>query len=882
MVHIGTISADGTLSLRGQLLDASSCGALTVPRVLGSIGLNFSAATDAGLMVANVGGARAALVQSLAAALDVDPSWVRILTVAPAEPGEIAGPAVDVVFEIAPPAGMASPSPSQLAASLELATTAATIEHGLTGEGFPLTNIEVSVAGQQPTTSSSPSASEGQEARIEFLLEVEFESEAASIFQSRTDAHTLLAEYLAQHLGVLSTWISLSSFELWRPAIRRLRRLAPNSIVRTQVSVKVPPPAEPAFVVGIKDAIPKLNSLAPVLGAFQVISFRVDAIRSFWTSPAVMDNVSTTATAVTTNLPAWEVGQWSSCSKVCGDGHRQRIVNCSSGDAAMCEQGSEAPLETEVCTEYSGCPFEAWCPLGRGADLGCAVQLGLIVAVMLFPCAAIMICAYALIRRQLRQPTGGVVLMRSNSGRMLGKVPFRMVPEVHEVIARTPSALPLSASGSCGIAEPGTESRTSLFSRASRSSRGSQNSRRTVKEKVRVIWDVEEDQMNWFNLPQPSGGEEMQVDASKSDLPTETGLQLPPPESVNRRGRGGTKLLPGAYTAGERMEYFSTTVGLWVPGLVESSCGIPGDRVEEASADVRLLANGQLRQCVTLVAIRPPLQTGEPCSVFSSQADRWLDATVRLAPGGASAHLGYQVVLDGARHHHTLVVLGSRLRRRFPDGARVEVYLAGEIGWALATVIQTLAEEESTRRLQLTPPVNAAMAPEVAVEPEGTSCPTCAPGNHEETGDTSCEAGPNSSRIECEEVQGGHSRFSPSRWRSSRFLPAISDEHAASTGNPIGFLSPSELAIPVVDAGANANSNRVEKISSDHSARSHGSLSAQGSTGYAATSRASRHGRVLRADGREPNWWTQVTVRLDSTGNELQVGSYRLRWWRGA
>eukprot|EP00931_Biecheleriopsis_adriatica_P049576 TRINITY_DN28689_c0_g1_i1.p1 TRINITY_DN28689_c0_g1~~TRINITY_DN28689_c0_g1_i1.p1 ORF type:complete len:447 (-),score=68.14 TRINITY_DN28689_c0_g1_i1:329-1669(-) len=149
-----------------------------------------------------------------------------------------------------------------------------------------------------------------------------------------------------------------------------------------------------------------------------------------------------------------------------------------------------------------------------------------------------------------------------------------------------------------------------------------------------------------------------------------------------------------AYSEGEQVEYFSTTNGLWSPAKISSA----GEFDKEGNAptySVTMDFSHQSRFVVPLSRLRPCLAEGEPASYYSVPDKKWL-RVVLAGPQRSVSYVGYTAqVLDKtlASGEHA-VVPSARIRRRFPEGEQVSVYMGSLNGWLRATVVED-AEENS-------------------------------------------------------------------------------------------------------------------------------------------------------------------------------------------
>lgn len=139
----------------------------------------------------------------------------------------------------------------------------------------------------------------------------------------------------------------------------------------------------------------------------------------------------------------------------------------------------------------------------------------------------------------------------------------------------------------------------------------------------------------------------------------------------------------GAYYTGETAEFFDRAQHCWLRAEVTAEPRAPG---KEAVYSVTVLPEGSVYQGISLSALRPPLREGEPCEVFS-QEGRWLQAVTTGLCQGLGTSLHYEVWLVEQDGGGVVQAPTSSIRRRFPPGSLVGVYLGAGLGWANAMVV---------------------------------------------------------------------------------------------------------------------------------------------------------------------------------------------------
>eukprot|EP00405_Crypthecodinium_cohnii_P036762 CAMPEP_0206534536 /NCGR_PEP_ID=MMETSP0325_2-20121206/5602_1 /ASSEMBLY_ACC=CAM_ASM_000347 /TAXON_ID=2866 /ORGANISM="Crypthecodinium cohnii, Strain Seligo" /LENGTH=799 /DNA_ID=CAMNT_0054031355 /DNA_START=247 /DNA_END=2647 /DNA_ORIENTATION=+ len=165
--------------------------------------------------------------------------------------------------------------------------------------------------------------------------------------------------------------------------------------------------------------------------------------------------------------------------------------------------------------------------------------------------------------------------------------------------------------------------------------------------------------------------------------------------------------LPSHFAAEGKMEYFSITNMQWVAGTVFSFYLV---KREDGFSEHRcnlLLASGRERLGVPVPLLRPVLQPGEPCSVYSVDRGVWVDAVAARLQQDNSAMWGYRVYhLSQLNKYHAYRAMGdgherlmmmmcpvrrahaTLMRRRFSVGSRVLVFKESSSRWVTAKVVK--------------------------------------------------------------------------------------------------------------------------------------------------------------------------------------------------
>lgn len=135
-----------------------------------------------------------------------------------------------------------------------------------------------------------------------------------------------------------------------------------------------------------------------------------------------------------------------------------------------------------------------------------------------------------------------------------------------------------------------------------------------------------------------------------------------------------------AYSSGDKVEYFSATQGKWLLGEVHVQ---PVRRKPPFIYSVTLYRLAQQLPHVEQEMLRLPFAAGEPCELWSSSEERWIEAEILGMEAGSTPVRQYKVqCLSG----DPLVVQASMLRRCFPEGSQVRVYQGATQGFCHARV----------------------------------------------------------------------------------------------------------------------------------------------------------------------------------------------------
>lgn len=439
-------------------------------------------------------------------------------------------------------------------------------------------------------------------------------------------------------------------------------------------------------------------------------------------APAGLAVLGTTPPVVVENyavaVAQWLAGGWNPCSAVCGQGTAARPVQCSTGEDLNCQADAGVrPVAEAVCVDFTGCAFDATCPFGHGKDLSCTGQRVLVAVIVSIASAGCFALLFWRLRRGCRAPQDGSVNLGIGADRL---------------------------HASWRIYKPGK-------SDAGTGDDGEANAI-TKDGKTHVVWDVEApDVQKWManqgkqmhiaqgsadslpRLPRVSSASRMEEDDDALERQIDslahfcaTGLDeaesqaLGPRLSLWRRNSrlSGLSLeavlvnsspatgpiLKTAYADGERVEYFSKTLGRWLFGLVHVATR-KGDQQTQMSTryDVELIPSAQQRLDVGLAALRLPFKLGEPVELYARRhGGEWLPGAIAAPLPTTGAVPAYRVELDGARAALEGVA-ALRLRRRFLVGDVVEVFCGPASGWCPAEVEALFADCPADACLALPP-----------------------------------------------------------------------------------------------------------------------------------------------------------------------------------
>eukprot|EP00929_Paragymnodinium_shiwhaense_P064578 TRINITY_DN32367_c0_g1_i2.p1 TRINITY_DN32367_c0_g1~~TRINITY_DN32367_c0_g1_i2.p1 ORF type:complete len:3013 (+),score=569.42 TRINITY_DN32367_c0_g1_i2:2-9040(+) len=338
---------------------------------------------------------------------------------------------------------------------------------------------------------------------------------------------------------------------------------------------------------------------------------------------------------IQTPVSKWLAFPWSWCSNACGTGNRTRKVECSTGNTVACTIHGAEPVMEEVCEDFDACAYNPMCPLGQGAGMNCETQASIVMGSFVIPVGLFALCVLRAFQVKLRRPLEGEALVK-NAPKEFGKVAWNRT-------STTASK---------------TQITWDLF-------------HEDLKDKVEEVLRLEEEPV--LALAKITVEDN---DAFSVMLDNNLDIVDLSPQSYH-----------WMYDVNQRMEYYSLTHHMWLTGKI-SNVDVTAIPMPTVIYDVTLLPSQQVRTCCPLETIRPTFAEDEPCSFFSTRDDCWLPAAVYGKQSYACTSVGYRIKLAGGARDLLCPVPASRLRKRFPAGSFVEVFLDPREGWLRAMVVQ--------------------------------------------------------------------------------------------------------------------------------------------------------------------------------------------------
>mmetsp|Transcript_173739 Transcript_173739/g.551590 ORF Transcript_173739/g.551590 Transcript_173739/m.551590 type:complete len:1178 (-) Transcript_173739:436-3969(-) len=393
-------------------------------------------------------------------------------------------------------------------------------------------------------------------------------------------------------------------------------------------------------------------------------------------------------------VPEWLVDPWGDCSDEC---IQNRNGTCSVfGDMACEEQDGPHPIKVRRCNEHVACALKTGCLVGAwGGD--CAIQATIIISSLVVAC---IFCGVSLVavRHACRPKLSGTIRI----GPLGLPAAYRVVRPADLVDA---DSLDAAKDAKTHIVwDVGREALDVYFEQqhgtrlhmCNSNSAGSDPSVSTVTPGVDISGSdptpdarLSRSIQNFILEKRARRGLGFAQDSRISDIIM---YSEPVPVPISTL----------AFEDGDRIEYYSQTVRRWAAGIVQvvylkssrsraslsSGSSLSLDLGPSVRYDVRVSLSGQVRHAVTLDLIRHPLTNGESVEVLTGTAGgSWAPAVIAGAPGPSATTLGYMVAADGSGKLLENVQ-AHRLRRRFNDGAAVQVYRGADRGWVHAEVCE--------------------------------------------------------------------------------------------------------------------------------------------------------------------------------------------------
>lgn len=397
-------------------------------------------------------------------------------------------------------------------------------------------------------------------------------------------------------------------------------------------------------------------------------------------------------------LSNWLVtSNWTDCLAQCGSGTVTRQIVCSTGNREACDKETVGgrPEKEQTCYEYASCPFDWKCALGGKLEefeggMTCDDQFLASVGFAAIPGVLILCILGIIICKLLRTRTGGALTFKTASGEQF---PVNFSIQHRDMDDRDPfSSKGLGSSKTVVVWHLDEETQRSLkeiTGRKALTTEVVQKPENTAMVARTTMADRRKSILGKLAL----SAEE--ADISHKEFRTQREAQE---QEEWERNNEVLEMPPATYMyePGNQLEYFSSTHHRWLPCMVTQSYEAP--KADLHFLDVLVGHSKQLRQAVQLQSVRARLVEGEPVSVYSSKLEQWLRGEISGRQSSACTAIGYQVrVADRMVGDDGLLqnVPAVRLRRRFPEGAQVEVYMDTYRGWLPGTVMRTAEMSET-------------------------------------------------------------------------------------------------------------------------------------------------------------------------------------------
>jgi len=352
----------------------------------------------------------------------------------------------------------------------------------------------------------------------------------------------------------------------------------------------------------------------------------------------------------------------------------------------------------EECTDDSGC---GECPLGKDFPIDCETQAIVVLVVLLLGCCCCYSCCIWCCCKARAVRSGRVVVWRQGGDSGKKEVPLNAKFEIFD---DSEKALAIQPGGKHGDGGQDVEEGLGVTGR---------------KKLVRWSYDagiVDE----WFASGDKDalavGMGRMKIDELGDADAKDSAVKLEEGSTDKPKGGGDAEkatirhvaILDApvddapvallAYGQNARVEYFSSTLSLWLSGYVIQAEAFThtlnnsnaSNKYNNGTTDVPdynvKLSNGQLRYDVRLDELRLDLQLGETVEARVPPSKRWMQGIVKGRVSGNPTQHGYIIEIVGRDPPQTRAS-AANVRRHFPVGDKVDAYLGIDRGWASGVVV---------------------------------------------------------------------------------------------------------------------------------------------------------------------------------------------------
>lgn len=213
-----------------------------------------------------------------------------------------------------------------------------------------------------------------------------------------------------------------------------------------------------------------------------------------------------------------------------------------------------------------------------------------------------------------------------------------------------------------------------------------------LESKPHIVWNMRKDLVDKYFNEHAEPPECKQIGGSVSDIEDfrsalECDAELMAVTGTGVMNTASPNHVRTPYHKYSHVEYYSQTNCSWIHGRILRQCCMPADTPSNpVKYDIAVSRTGQVRRFVPMNLLRMPLRRNEPCEVLSNKMDQWLPAFVAGEQQITPSLTGYRIRLCSGELVRADI---GRVRRRFPAGSNVEVYLEAEGGWARAIVVES-------------------------------------------------------------------------------------------------------------------------------------------------------------------------------------------------